>query len=131
MRHYCQLIILVIGTFGNQSVTYSESKADLAIGENLYTQCSGCHSPAYHRTGPKHCGLLGRKAGSETDFVYTPALRASGIIWTKAALDEFLKAPLDMVPGTSMGFSGIQSKRKRMQLIAYLGTLTEKNSLCR
>lgn len=104
---------------------------DVIAGQRIYTQCTGCHAPEYHRTGPKHCGLTGRRAGSDEGFEFTPAMKDSGIIWTKATLDQFLKAPLDVVPGTSMGFAGIASTKDRAQLIAFLATLTEDNPLCR
>jgi len=103
---------------------------DVAKGELIYIQCSGCHAPAYHRTGPKHCGLIGRRIGSANDFTYTQQMRDSEIIWNTKNLDQFLTAPLSMIPGTSMGFAGITSSHERKQLIAYLATLTKKNPVC-
>ena len=38
-------------------------EGDAVRGKAVYAQCMGCHSPERHRTGPKHCGLIGRKAG--------------------------------------------------------------------
>ncbi len=104
---------------------------DVTAGQQIYTQCTGCHAPAYHRTGPRHCDILGRRAGSEIEFEFTQAMKDSDIIWTKATLDQFLKEPLKMIPGTSMGFAGISLSRERTQLIAFLATLTEENTLCR
>jgi len=37
---------------------------DAARGERIYDRCQACHALAYDRTGPRHCGLFGRKAGS-------------------------------------------------------------------
>lgn len=104
---------------------------DDSAGKRAYAQCMGCHSPEYHRTGPKHCGLLGRQAGVVLGFKFTLAMKNSGIIWTVDNLDLFLENPLAMVPKTSMGFSGIKSKKIRMQLIAYLATLNKENVLCK
>jgi len=115
----------------DQRVAYSGGDIEVTAGERIYIQCTGCHAPAYHRVGPKHCGLLGRHAGSEPEFEFTQTMKDSGIIWTKATLDRFLKSPLDMMPGSSMGFVGIASSRERAQLINFLGTLTETNPLCR
>ncbi len=126
------LVIVTLATFlGSQSLAYSATAQDVISGERIYMRCTGCHSPAYHRTGPKHCGLLGRYAGRVADFEFTPAMKNSGIIWTEETLNQFFRAPLDMMPDTSMGFAGIPSEKERIQLIAFLATLTEENLLCR
>lgn len=89
-------------------------------GEALYERCFACHSLETDRAGPRHCGLLGRRAGSVPGFDYSPAMRASGIVWNAATLDRFLAAPTAVVPGTSMGYAGIASAQERADLIAYL-----------
>jgi cytochrome c len=109
----------------------AQADKDVSGGEQLYAQCMGCHSPGWHRTGPRHCDLIGRRAGSAEGFEFTQAMQDSGIIWTQATLDDFLKAPLDIVPGTSMGFAGITSARERQQLINYLSQLNKDNPVCR
>ncbi len=114
-----------------QSMVYAQANESIAAGARVYEQCIACHSPTYHRTGPKHCGLLGRQAGGEADFTYTSAMKTSGIIWTTETLDIFLKAPLAMVPGTSMGVSGISSSTERALLIHYLSQLNAENPLCK
>ena len=89
-------------------------------GEALYERCFACHSLETDRAGPRHCGLLGRRAGSVPGFDYSPAMRASGIVWSAETLDRFLAAPTAVVPGTSMGYAGIASAQERADLIAYL-----------
>jgi len=93
---------------------------DAARGEALYERCFACHSLETDRAGPRHCGLLGRRAGSVPGFDYSPAMRASGIVWNAETLDRFLAAPTAVVPGTSMGYAGIASAQERADLIAYL-----------
>jgi len=93
---------------------------DPAAGEAVYERCAGCHSLAHDRAGPRHCGLLGRRAGSVKDFTYSDAMKQSRIVWTEKSLDRFLAAPLEAVPGTSMGYSGIADPKERSDLIAYL-----------
>jgi len=93
---------------------------DPARGEKIYERCAACHSLAHDRTGPRHCGLIGRRAGSVEGFEYSPAMKRSGIVWTRQSLDRFLAAPTKVVPGTSMGYAGIADARERAQLIAYL-----------
>ncbi|MBL4673012.1 MAG: hypothetical protein JKX81_12195, partial [Arenicella sp.] len=89
-------------------------------GELLYEKCIACHSFGYNRTGPNHCDLIGRVAGTADDFIYTQAMRSSKIVWTVENLDLFLAAPLEIVPGTSMGF--IADADQRSLLIAYIQT---------
>ena len=94
--------------------------ADPRAGENVYSRCLACHAPAYDRTGPRHCGLIGRKAGSVKGFSYSDAMKRSGIVWNSAALDRFLADPTATVPGTTMGYAGVADASERADLIAYL-----------
>jgi cytochrome c len=91
-------------------------------GKEIYARCAACHALGYDRVGPRHCGLLGRKAGSVAGFDYSPAMKSSGIVWTRQALDRFLAAPLERVPGTTMTYAGIPDARERADLIAYLAS---------
>ena len=109
----------------------AQAPADLAAGEQAYAKCMGCHSPEHNRTGPLHCGLLGRESGSVKDYDYSPAMRSARIIWTSQTLDQFLAAPLRNVPGTSMGFAGIPDSQERRNLIAWLATLNDSSDRCR
>src|SRR5690606_8096751 len=74
---------------------------DARRGEEIYGRCLACHALAYNRTGPRHCGLLGRRAGSVPGYSYSQAMKQSGIIWNEQTLDVFLKNPMAAVPGTS------------------------------
>lgn len=104
---------------GNAAVMAAPA-GDAARGEAIYARCFACHSLDTDRTGPRHCGLFGRRAGSVPGFDYSPAMRASGIVWNAKTLDRFLADPVRTVPGTSMGYAGIASARERADLIAYL-----------
>ena len=63
-------------------------------GEELYARCVACHALASDRVGPRHCGLLGRRAGSVPGFAYSPAMKKSRLIWDVKTLDRFLARPL-------------------------------------
>jgi cytochrome c len=93
---------------------------DPKAGEAIYTRCLACHALAYDRTGPRHCGLFGRRAGSVKEFAYSDAMKRSTIVWNRTTLDRFLRDPLAAIPGTSMGYAGIADRRERANLIAYL-----------
>lgn len=68
------------------NINVAVTDTDVDAGERTYTQCTGCHTPGYNRTGPKHCGILGRAAGGVKNFEYTKAMTNSDIIWTKKTL---------------------------------------------
>ena len=38
--------------------------ADLQRGASIYERCVACHAFEYDHTGPRHCGLFGRRAGT-------------------------------------------------------------------
>jgi cytochrome c len=89
-------------------------------GAAVYERCQACHSLTRNRTGPKHCGLIGRGAGGVAGFRYSKALRESGIVWDAESLDRFLENPFKAVPGTRMGYAGVKDPQERADLIAFL-----------
>jgi len=72
-----------------------------------------------------HKGLFGRPAGSVPGFDYSAAMKNSGIVWSPATLDLFLRGPRQMVPGTKMTFVGVPKAQERADLIAYLEVATK------
>ena len=112
---------LITGPAGAARLTApAPARADIKLGEEVYARCMGCHALAQDRTGPRHCGLFGRKAGSVAGFAYSPAMQHSRIVWTSKTLDMFIKAPMRAVPGTSMGYDGVKDDAERAALIAWL-----------
>lgn len=103
---------------------------DAKRGADIYERCGACHSLQVNRTGPRHCGLFGRKAGTAPDFDYSDAMKKAGIVWGTASLDQFLKSPFTRVPGTAMGFAGIEDDQERADVIAYLVYANKTKSLC-
>ncbi|HVL09747.1 MAG TPA: c-type cytochrome [Burkholderiaceae bacterium] len=97
-----------------------DKPADLQRGAAIYERCIACHAFEYDRTGPRHCGLFGRRAGTVPGFQYSAAMRQSNIVWNEKTLDVFLKSPMTAVPGTSMGYAGIADAGEREALIGYL-----------
>jgi len=100
------------------------AEGDPARGEKLYERCMGCHSIERDRVGPRHRGLIGRRAGGVPGFAYSEAMKRSGIVWDAGTLDRFLGNPRALVPGTRMGFAGIADASERADLIAYLKRAT-------
>jgi cytochrome c len=92
-------------------------------GQGIYeAKCSGCHSVESNRIGPKHFGIVGRKAGSVKDFSYSAALQKSNFVWNKDLLTRWLTDPENVVPGQAMGFR-LGNAQERADVISYLATL--------
>ncbi len=105
--------------------------ATLRRGEQVYTRCAACHAIDSNRTGPQHCGLFGRRAGTEPGFTgYSKAMRDSKIVWNARTLDHFLQDPMKAVPGTAMGYAGVKDPKERADLIAWLGVATRPGQSC-
>lgn len=92
---------------------------DPARGEALYQACQACHSMDANDLGPRHRGVVGRRAGSIGDYNYSSALKASGLTWDRATLDRWLANPSALVPGTKMFFL-VGDAQSRADIIAYL-----------
>ena len=103
----------------------AQSAPDTVRGAQVYARCLACHALAYDRVGPRHCGLMGRRAGSLPGFNYSQAMRSSGITWDEKTLDLFLAKPLKVVPGSTMTYDGITDPTDRIDLIAYLRQVNE------
>ena len=133
MRSVCGLLLVLLAVSGPSpalSGDGSAKSADIEAGRKVYDKCIACHSPERNRTGPLHCGLLGRKAGTVEGYGYSDAMRSAAIVWSPETLDRFLQAPLDVIPGTSMGFAGLPDEAERRQLIAWLTMLTPSSEQC-
>ena len=72
--------------------------------------------------GPAHRGMVGRRAGALQDFDYSPALRSSKLLWTRATLRAWLTDPETLIPGQGMDYS-LDDAREREDVVAYLATL--------
>jgi cytochrome c len=63
-------------------------------------------------------------------FGYSKAMTRSKIVWSAETLDRFLENPMQALPGTSMGYTGVTDPKERADLIAYLARVVE-SSECR
>lgn len=104
-------------------VPAARAETSVDRGMALYqARCTACHSPDHNRAGPAHRGVFGRHAGSVPGYDYSPALKASSLVWTRENLDRWLAGPERLVPGQKMGYS-VPDAQDRSDLIAYLETL--------
>jgi cytochrome c len=98
---------------------------DVAKGEEVFKQCSACHSieqGGANGTGPNLWGTLGKAHGIHAGFSYSDAFKAVGGTWTFEDMDKWLLSPKKYAPGTKMTYAGISDPVKRGSVIAYLNS---------
>ena len=113
-------LVWVAAAIAAGAVAATPPKGDVTRGVEIYSRCEACHSLAYNRTGPRHCGVVGRRAGTVPGFDYSAAMKRSGLTWDDRTLDRFLANPPQVVPGTAMTYAGVPDPQERADLIAYL-----------
>ena len=129
MTKVCRFgLVLVLAVAGSPAAA---NPGDATRGEQVYQRCIACHSLERNRSGPKHCGLFGRRAGSLPGYAFSPAMRKSDIVWDVDSLDRFLANPLKALPGTKMGYDGVKDTEERANLIAYLRRASADPEICR
>jgi cytochrome c len=121
-RLLCALVALGTIATATPALADGTAPADADHGKTLYQGCQACHSIDDNDLGPRHRGVVGRRAGSIQDYSYSAALKNSGLTWDEATLDRWLTNPSALVPGTKMFFR-IDDPQARADIIAYLKEL--------
>jgi cytochrome c len=97
---------------------------DAEAGQGVFKRmCFPCHDAgpgAKVKLGPPLNGLDGRAAGTMQGFNYSEANKSSGITWNEATFAEYIKNPMQRMPGTRMAFAGIRDDKDIGNLWAYL-----------
>src|SRR5215472_12607242 len=102
--------------------------ASVQKGEAAAKKCAACHTFAKgdkNGVGPNLYGIVGDHKGEGRGFNFSTAMKGKGGDWTINDLDQFISNPKGYVPGTAMGFAGIQKDSERADVIAYLNSLSD------
>ena len=102
--------------------------ASVADGEKIFKKCAACHSIAKsggNKIGPALWGVLGRQAGSVSDYKYSKTMATHGKPWTFEEMNSFLTKPKDWIKGTKMSFVGLKSEKDRAAVILYMNENTD------
>ena len=117
MTRTALILIAVTG-----ALTVGSAHADVKRGEKLFEECRACHAVerGINGVGPDLHGVFGRRAAALEEFRYSPALKKSGITWTRQTLDAYVADPQKAVPANRMPYGGMPEAKDRADLLEYL-----------
>ena len=98
---------------------------DKVHGEKVFKKCSACHmivSGGKNMIGPNLWGVIGRTAGSVTDYKYSKAMVAYGKQWSFEEMNAYLIKPQAYIKGTKMAFAGLRKEKDRASVILYMNS---------
>ena len=98
---------------------------DLVHGEKVFKKCSACHmiaSGGKNMIGPNLWGVIGRTAGSISDYKYSKAMVAYAKQWSFEEMNSYLIKPQAYIKGTKMAFAGLRKEKDRASVILYLNS---------
>ena len=96
---------------------------DIGHGEKVFKKCTACHMIAVdgkNKIGPNLWGVIGRKAGSVSDYNYSKAMVAYAKNWSFEEMNLYLIKPQAYIKGTKMAFAGLRKEKDRASVILYL-----------
>ena len=101
---------------------------DLAHGEKVFKKSSACHmiaSGGKNMIGPNLWGVIGRTAGSVSDYKYSKAMVAYAKQWNFEEMNGYLIKPQAYIKGTKMAFAGLRKDKDRASVILYLNSQSD------
>lgn len=107
------------------------ASASAESGAKVAKKCASCHNfdkGSANKTGPALFDIVGHGIAQNASFGYSDVLvemGAAGDTWTYDSLNAFLEKPKTFAPGTKMSFAGLRSEKDRVNLLAYLQSLSE------
>ena len=104
------------------------ASTSVADGAKTFKKCAACHTITQggaNKIGPALWGVLGRQAGSISDYKYSKAMATHGKVWSFEEMNSFLIKPKDWIKGTKMSFAGLKNEKDRAAVILYMNENTD------
>ncbi len=118
------LVLTALASTTTQADTTAPSLPIASLsGEQAFTACAACHSlapEAPHKVGPNLYGVVNSPAAAAEGFNYSPALRDSGLTWSRENLFAWIAGSEALVPGSWMLYHNVLSGEEVLSLIDYL-----------
>ena len=112
-----------VKTGGDINISALLALGNIDHGKIIFKKCAACHSASKgggNKIGPALWGVIGRKAGSISNYKYSKAMSEFGKNWDFEAINNFLIKPKDYVKGTKMAYMGLKKEKDRATVILYL-----------
>ena len=106
-------------------ITQLLAMGNISHGEKVFKKCSACHVIAdggKNMIGPNLWSVIGRKAGSVSDYKYSKAMIAYGKEWSFEEMNSYLIKPQSYVRGTKMAFAGLRKEKDRASVILFMNS---------
>ena len=113
---------------GSENIMTLFASTSAAEGKKVFKKCVACHAIAKeggNKIGPALWGVLGRKAGSISDYKYSKAMTTHGKSWSFEEMNGFLTNPKKWIKGTKMSFAGLKKETERAAIILYMNNNTD------
>lgn len=107
------------------------TKFDVEKGKTIFKKCAICHTDekgAANKVGPNLYDIVGKLTAQREGFAYSEAMKKRATenkSWTYEELYRYLYSPKAHVPGTKMAFAGLKNDQDRVDVIAYLRTMSD------
>jgi len=108
------------------------ASADVSAGERVARRCASCHTfddSRENRTGPYMWDVMGRTVAAVDGFGYSGAMEdyadGGAVAWGFQNMYDYLESPRNYVPGTAMSFAGLRDQDDRINILAYMRTLSD------
>jgi len=109
--------------------TAAMADGDAGKGEKVFKKCKACHATeaGKHKIGPSLAGIVGMKAGAQSDFTKYKALAGADFSWDEENLGEWVQNQKEFLKEKGIDKKtamNVKIKEKDVDdLIAYLKTL--------
>ncbi len=112
-----------VKTGGDINISALLALGNIDHGKMIFKKCAACHSASKgggNKIGPALWGVIGRKAGSISNYKYSKAMSGFGKTWNFETVNTFLIKPKDYIKGTKMAYVGLKKEKDRASIILYL-----------
>jgi cytochrome c len=101
---FCSALLTIDVAVAQMALPAAKPLDDAALFKQ---QCATCHTTNLAdplRQGPPLFKVVGREAGTQGGFRYSPGLAQAHFVWDESRLDAWITNPQAVVPGAVMAY---------------------------